>query len=141
MVQKSKTNNQNKVLIEICSLDINLYKCITSKIATDRVVLTEKSLLHMSNSHPDAYENVLASLSETVFDPDYIIKDECHDDTGLVIKEIHSSHFSGMTIIVLKICTNTLNGVFANSILSGWKISKKRLQSYLRNKTILYKKT
>lgn len=42
--------------------------------------------------------------------------------------------------IVLRICTDTYNGEFANSIISGWKISEKRLQSYLRNKKILYTK-
>lgn len=61
-------------------------------------------------------------------------------DTGLVVREITTSNNKENTFIVLKICTNSENGKYANSIISGWKISEKRLQSYIRNKEILYKR-
>lgn len=46
----------------------------------------------------------------------------------------------GNLIIVLKVCTDSQNGELANSIISGWKISEKRLANYVRNKRILYRK-
>ena len=72
----------SKEVIELCTLNINVYRCISEEISTDRVVLTDKQIIHMENSHPEAYKDVI----------------------------------------------------------SGWKISEKRLQSYLRNKKILYTK-
>ena len=131
----------NNDLKELCSLDIELYKCITKDIATDKVVLTDKQLFHIAEHHPEAYNDVLIELKETVLSPDYIIKDEKHLDTGLVVRKIYSDKNPNRnTFLILKICTDTENGELANSIISGWVISEKRLNSYLRNKTILYKK-
>lgn len=128
-------------LKEICSLDVNLYSCINEEIATDKVVLTDKQILHIAEHHPEAYNEVLIELKETILSPDYIIQDDKHANTGLVIRKINSSLFTNVhTFIVLRICTDTNNGKLANSVISGWKISDHRLKSYLRNKLILYKK-
>lgn len=126
---------------ELCTLDLELYQCITDKIDSNRVVLTNKSVLHIADHHPDAYNEVLIELKETILNPDYIISDGKHEDTGLIIRKIESSSTSDEhTFIVLKLCTDSQGGRLANSIISGWKISNKRLLSYLRNKRILYKK-
>lgn len=129
----------NAKLNEICNLDIELYKCITDNIATDRVVLTNKSILHMAEHHPEAYNEVLIELKETIQNPDYIIDDDTHENTGLIVRKISNKEADEHTFIVLRICTDSQNGQFANSIISGWKISSKRLNSYLRNKHVLYK--
>ncbi len=126
---------------ELCNLDVNIYRCITDRIDSDRVVLTNKSVLHIAEHHPDAYNDVLIQLKDTINRPDYIISDGKHENTGLVIKRIESDSMSEQhTFIVLKVCTDSKNGQLANSIISGWKISDKRLKSYLRNKRILYKR-
>ena len=81
------------------------------------------------------------NVKETILSPDYIIEDKKHRDTGLVVRKIYSDKKSTRhSFLILKICTDTENGELANSIISGWVISEKRLNSYLRNKTILYKK-
>lgn len=127
---------------KLSPLDMKLYKCISPKIITDTVILTDKQIIHMEEHHPESFHDVLISLNETIKSPDYILKDEKHDCTGLVIKEIPSSSKSKEhSFIVLRICTDFNHPFFANSIISGWKISDKRLQNYLRNKPILYKNT
>ena len=80
----------NNEIKELCSLDMKLYQCITNDIDTNRVVLTDKQILHIADHHPEAYNDVLIELKETIIFPDYIIKDEKHADTGLVIREIPS---------------------------------------------------
>lgn len=131
----------NMNIRELNPLNIELYKCISEYIDTERVVLTDKQILHMSEKHPEAYDDVLIELNATIANPDYIIKDDKHDNTGLVIKKIPSdAEPKEHTFIVLRICTDSNNGELANSVISGWKISSKRLHSYLRNKPILYKK-
>ncbi len=42
--------------------------------------------------------------------------------------------------VVLRIATSKDDPEYKNSIISCWNISEKRLQNYLRNKQILYKK-
>ena len=125
---------------EICNFDINLYKCISEQIDTSRVVLTDKSMIHIESNHPEAYEDIMNLLEETILCPDYIIRDEKHEETGLVIKRISTDNNSSdnSIIVVLKVCTDSCDGLYANSVLSAWKISIKRLQNYLRNKEVLY---
>lgn len=59
-------------------------------------------------------------------------------NTGLVVKGIETKE--GNLQLVLRICTSEDEPGYKNSVISCWKISDKRLQNYLRNKRILYKK-
>jgi MinD-like ATPase involved in chromosome partitioning or flagellar assembly len=125
--------------MELGSLNINIYKCITSHIDTDRVIITDNQLDHIAEHHPDAYDETLIELKSTLSNPDYIFKDTKHNDTGLVVKAIKNG--DTYLYIVLKVCTNSNGGKLANSVISGWKISESRLNNYLRNKKLLYKKS
>ena len=125
-------------ITELGALNKRIYECISPDIDTERVIITDKQLDHIADHHPEAYDETLIELKTTLTDPDYIIKDDKHIDTGLVIKSI--PYGNEHLYIVLKICTDSQNGKLANSIISGWKISEARLRNYLRNKTVLYKK-
>lgn len=125
-------------ITELGELNRKIYECISPDIDTNRVIITDKQLDHIADHHPEAYDETLIELKSTLTDPDYIIKDDKHSNTGLVIKSI--PYDNDYLHIVLKICTNSQNGKLANSVISGWKISESRLRNYLRNKTILYKK-
>jgi len=122
---------------ELGNLSKEIYKCITADIATERVIITEEQLRHIANHHPEAYDNVVEELQNALIDPAYIFKDKNKKDTGLVVHQISTE--KGYVYLVLKICTDSKGGKLANSIISGWHISEKRLQNYLRNCTILYK--
>lgn len=115
----------------------DIYKCITEDIVTDEVIITENQMQHILDRHPDAYAEIIDYLSDIIRDPDFIIEDK-HDNTGLVIKRIKlEKEYAQM---VLRICTSDDNPNYKNSVISCWEISEKRLQNYLRNKRILYKK-
>ena len=118
-------------------LDREIYSSISDNIVTDDVIITDNQLEHIMERHPDAYQKVVYSLRDTLEDPDYIIEDK-HQSTGLVIKKIkdHRDH----TQMVLRICTSDDKPGYKNSIISCWEISEKRLENYLRNKRLLYKK-
>lgn len=125
-------------VLDLGVLDITIYKCITEQIDTDRVIVSETQLLHISEHHPEAYAEALIELQSTIKEPDYIFRDDKHENTGLVVR--HSSVGEENLFIVLRICTDSQGGTLANSVISGWKISAKRLQNYVRNKTLLYKR-
>jgi hypothetical protein len=125
-------------IMELGSLNVSIYNCISSHIDTDRVVITDTQLDHIAEHHPEAYDEALIELKSTLASPDYIFKDDKHQDTGLVVKAIRAG--DSYLYVVLKVCTDSQGGKLANSVISGWKISESRLQNYLRNKTLLYKK-
>ncbi len=118
-------------------IDRAIYRCITEDIVTDEVVITDNQIQHIMDRHPATYEKVKDYLEETLVNPDYIIADN-HVNTGLVIKSINKDGLH--TQIVLRICTLDDEPGYKNSIISCWEISDRRLQNYLRNKRILYKK-
>lgn len=126
-------------VLDLGVLDIEIYKCITEKIDTNQVIVSKAQLLHMAEHHPEAYTETLIELKSTIGKPDYIFRDDKHENTGLVVK--HLSAGDDSLYIVLRICTDSEGGMLANSVISGWKISKKRLENYIRNRTVLYRKT
>lgn len=121
----------------IGKIDRAIYKCITENIVTDEVVITDNQLQHILDRHPEAHKEIINYLTDIIRSPDYIIEDK-HENTGLVIKRIRTKREYAQ--VVLKICTPNDNPNYKNSVISCWEISEKRLQNYLRNKTILYKK-
>lgn len=133
-----KTRDKGTVDVHrVGKINRNIYKCITEDIVTDEVIITDNQVQHILDRHPDAYENVIDYLSEIIREPDFIIEDK-HENTGLVIKGIKTEKEYAQ--MVLRICTSGDNPDYKNSVISCWEISEKRLQNYLRNKRILYKK-
>lgn len=121
---------------DIGRLNMSIYKCISNEYVTDEVIITEKQLLHIKEKHPEAYDNTVSYIKCILEQPDYIIKDK-QPNTGLVIKQIMSC--KKHLLLVLRICTSCNKG-YKNSIITSWEISGARLNNYLKNKQILYKR-
>lgn len=118
-------------------IDREIYKCITDDIVTDEVIITDNQIQHIKDRHPDSYLKCIENLKSALEEPDLIIQDK-HKNTGLVVKRLDAEE--GHTQIVLRICTSEDPEGYKNSIISSWEISEKRLQNYLRNKQVLYRK-
>jgi hypothetical protein len=56
-------------IMELGSLDINIYKCITPHIDTNRVIITDSQLDHIANHHPESYDESLIELKNTLSFP------------------------------------------------------------------------
>ena len=130
-------NEKNVVIHNLGTLDWNIYDCISGNHITDEVIITEEQMLHIRDRHPEAYIDTMHYLREILDDPDYIFKDK-RPNTGLVIKKIPDDEES--SLLVLKIITSDDNKNYKNSVITSWKITEKRLNNYLRNKEIIYKK-
>ena len=136
-IMKSSSTKEDIEVHSVGKIDRDIYKCITEDIVTDEVIITDNQMQHILDRHPEAYKEVINYLSDIIREPDFIIEDK-HDNTGLVIKKIKvEKEYAQM---VLRICTSDDNPDYKNSVISCWEISEKRLQNYLRNKRILYKK-
>lgn len=118
-------------------IDKDLYSCIINDIRTDEVVITENQMHHIVSKHPEAFEKAMECVASAIDCPDFIIQDK-NPNTGLVIKSIRSGE--RYLQLVLRICASSDENTYKNSIISCWIISEKRLQNYLRNKKILYRR-
>ncbi len=135
---KEWRERQSKEVYDVGKIDKKIYRNIAENISTDDVIITENQLQHIMERHPEAYEKAIDEFKNILADPDYIIKDKKHAKTGLVIKR--SSDNKNAMQIVLRVVTAGEDPELKNSIISCWKISEKRLENYLRNREVLYKK-
>lgn len=126
-------------MYRVGKIDKEIYKCITTDRdgVTEEVVITDKQIKHIKERHLYDYKKVMPYISETLEEPDYIISNK-HKDTGLVIKSIMNK--KKYLLIVLKICSSKKRTGYKNSIISFWTINERRLQNYLKNREILYKR-
>lgn len=120
--------------INIGKLNIKKYSGLCkSPIITDKVIITFKQIEHINEERDGTFEKYKDYLHEIILNPDYIIKDTKHEDTGLVIKRYDKN-----VVVVLKL--NTAEIGKKNSIITIWEIKDKRLERYLLTHKVIYKK-
>lgn len=133
--ENSIFNENTAVMYNLGVLNWAIYDCITAEHIADEVIITEEQLLHIRERHPEAYEDVKRYVRDILDEPDYIFRDK-HPNTGLIIKKIVEEN----SLLVLKVATADDKKEYKNSIITSWKITEKRLNNYLRNKEIIYKR-
>lgn len=75
--------------VNIGKLDIDKYKDITDKqITTTEVIITYKQIKHINEKEERNFSKYESKLKSIIENPDYIIKDTKHKDTGLVVKNL-----------------------------------------------------
>lgn len=130
-------NQKNSGIHSLGKLNLEIYSCITTDFITDEVIITEEQLSHIPEKHPEAYQDTLLYVKDVLDDPDYIFKDK-KENSGIVVKKIINEEEH--SLLVIKIITSKDNKDYKNSVITGWKITEKRLNNYIRNKNIIYKK-
>lgn len=130
-------NQKNSGIHSLGKLNLEIYSCITTDFITDEVIITEEQLSHIREKHPEAYQDTLLYIKDVLDDPDYIFKDK-KENSGIVVKKIINEEEH--SLLVIKIITSKDNKDYKNSVITGWKITEKRLNNYIRNKNIIYKK-
>ena len=120
----------------VCKLDKNLYKIISENISSDEVIITDRAIEHIKNSHADDFENFSKYFSEIIADPDYILEAN-KPNRALILKEIELENKK--LKLILRLQTSADNPEFKNSIVTFQHISDKRFNRYIKNAKILYK--
>ena len=129
------SNENTAIMYNLGVLNWAIYDCITVEHITDEVIITEEQLLHIRERHPEAYRDIKLYVRDILNEPDYIFRDK-HPNTGLIVKKVEEEN----SLLVLKIITAEDKKEYKNSIITSWKITEKRLNNYLRNKEIIYKR-
>ena len=58
IIQIAKTEAVGIDVFEIGKIDVELYKCISSDITTDEVIITQERIDHIDNHHPGDYQEI-----------------------------------------------------------------------------------
>ena len=117
-------------------IDRNKFRLITKDITTDEVIITDKQIVHIQRRHKGDYEKYSKYFKSIIEQPDYIIRDE-QPDTGVLLKEfiVENKRFQ----LILRLHTSNDNCEYKNSIITFFKVSKKKYNQYIRNKEIIWK--
>lgn len=118
-------------------IDRDIYKCITEDIVTDEVIITDNQIQHIKERHPNDYEQFSKYFKEIIENPDYILKSNM-PNTAFLLKHIINEEITAQLILRLQTSTDPDN--YKNSIITFLKISQRKLDKYLRNKKILYRR-
>lgn len=121
----------------ICKIDRELYRVVEEDLVTDEVIITEQQILHIEEGHPGDFERLAEYIPQILQEPDYILRGN-RPHTALVLKQIETPEFEAEVILRLKVSSDPKE--YKNSIITMWKISKKRFQRLLRQGDTLYKK-
>ena len=121
----------------ICKIDRELYRVVEEDLVTDEVIITEQQILHIEEGHPGDFERLAEYIPQILQEPDYILRGN-RPHTALVLKQIETPEFEAEVILRLKVSSDPEE--YKNSIITMWKISKKRFLRLLRQGETLYKK-
>ena len=110
---------------------------VEEDLVTDEVIITEQQVLHIEEGHPGDFERLADYIPQILQDPDYILRGN-RPHTALVLKRIETPEFEAEVILRLKVSRDPVD--YKNSIITMWKISKKRFLRLLRQGEMLYKK-
>ena len=119
-------------------LNITMLGKYSTKIITEKVIITDERLEHIKEHHPELEYKEIKSIKSVIENPDFIFEDRKNIDTILLVKKINM--FNKHSRIVVKLNTRTDIQDKFNSVISFWQISEKKLGQYLRNEKIIYKK-
>ena len=119
----------------ICKINRELYRVVEEDLVTDEVIITEQQVLHIEEGHPGDFERLVDYIPQILQDPDYILRGN-RPHTALVLKPRPPA--GGGVILRLKVSSDPVD--YKNSIITMWKISKKRFLRLLRQGEMLYKK-
>ena len=128
--------NGERIVRDVCRLDIEKYRCVSQNIVTDEVIITEERIVHIQQRHPQDYERYAQYMSEMIQKPQYILEDP-FPNTAVILRSF--SEANKQFRLILKLAVTNDGADKKNSVITFMKISEKTFRKYVRNKNILYK--
>ena len=133
----SESTSEGVQVREVGRIDIEKYKCVTTEISTDEVIITDERVEHIKQRHPNDYERFFEFFPEIISDPDYIIASD-KPNTAVILKEVLISGEKFKLILRLKVENDPAK--YKNSVISFWHIGDTTWRKTIKNKNVLYKK-
>lgn len=121
--------------VRLGKINIKLLEEEFGKITTDEVIINYEQLAHIQKRHPCDYELFREYASETVRNPDIIIKDCKNKGTVFMVKRIGETNLNAIVRLVLVDDDQD----YLNSVMTFYRIRTKNLIKLKNKNKILYK--
>ena len=137
---KKIIKNEVVLLKVIGKLNINKLDGYKDKLITNKVILTKERLNeHILVKHKKDYEKLGRYLKNIVETPDYIIEDNKHKDTIILLKNIKEINQKGRVVIKLALLEDDVH--IKNSIITLMKLNERTWRQTIINRgKILWQK-
>ena len=140
VIKQERANGMGGTVQTVGKIDISKYSLAASQpIRTETVVLTENQKEHIIKRRGQKFfDTYSAYFQEIAEDPDYIFKDNSHENTAIACKTITDG---GKNIhLVIRLAVVEDDPGKENSIITAIIEGDKRYKQRLRNNIPLYKK-
>ena len=139
IIEPKIAENGDAAVKIIGTIDVEKFKPIAEDIRGAEVVLTEKQAAHIKERRGEKFfEEYSKYFEEIVRDPEYIFKDDAHENTALACKRIETKGKSVNLVIRLAVSQDEKER--KHSIITAVIENKKRFEQRLRNHMPIYEK-
>lgn len=123
----------------MCDLNTNTLGKFKNKIKTKEGVMTKERLNHITEKHNNEYKQLSPYLSDIIRKPDYVLGDNKHEDTIILLKQIGELGKNGRVVIKLALRNDEKHP--KNSIITLMKLSERTWKQTIKNRgNIIYEK-
>lgn len=136
---KSKNVNEESAVAEIRNIgkiNIKVLEKEFGKIQTDEIIVTNERIAHIQERHPQDYELFMKHGTNSVQNPDYVIKDIKHDGTVFMVKRLPDTNLN----VVVRVALDTDKEGLKNSVMTFYRIRERNLKKLIEKNGLLYKK-
>lgn len=123
-------------IIRLGKLNARLLEAEFGKLKTDEIVITNERIHHIRVRHPNDFSFFEQYGTETVENPDMIIKDCKNAGTVFMIKRLRNTNLN----TVVRLALNADEEKLKNSVMTFYRIRDKNLIKLEKNNKPLYKK-
>ena len=136
---KSKSVNEESAVAEIRNIgkiNIKLLEKEFGKIQTDEIIVTNERIAHIQERHPQDYELFMKYGTNSIQNPDYVIKDIKHTGTVFMVKRLPDTNLN----VVVRVVLDTDKEGLKNSVMTFYRIRERNLKKLIEKNGLLYKK-
>ena len=123
----------------ITVIERSLYATISESIISEPVIITDERVEHIRQRHPGDWEHYSAYVSDTITDPDFVLRDD-HPDTAVCVRQVMVDGETRYLWTTLRLQTRKEERARENSVLTFQKINRKEYGRLSRSKKVVYKR-
>ena len=114
-------------------INIDVIEKEFGKIQTDEIIVTNERENHIKDRHPEDYELFQKYGSETVNNPDFIIRDGKNLGTVFMVRKLPDTNLN----VVVRVALDTDEEGLKNSVMTFYRIRERNLKKLIAKNSIL----
>lgn len=135
IMETSSLRGESKVatIRPLGNIKIDVIEKEFGKIQTDEIIVTNERENHIKARHPEDYELFQKYGSETVNNPDFIIRDGKNQGTVFMVRKLPDTNLN----VVVRVALDTDEEGLKNSVMTFYRIRERNLKKLIEKNSIL----